>query len=229
MALIVTLALASMASAIATDVNPIGKVVQMLSDLESKITAEGDEAKKLHDTFSEWCRDRKQSVGFDIKTGNAEVEELSASIEKQAALISSFGTKQDELASSIATDEADLKAASAVRAEEAASYAAEAKELGEVIDTLDRAIAVLSKHASLLQSKSVSSVAQALEVMVGASALSTADASRLTALVQSSQESEDGDAGAPDAAVYEQHSGGIVSILQGLQDKAVGQQADAEG
>jgi len=62
---------------------------------------------------------------------------------------------------------------------------------------------------------------------VGASALSTADASRLTALVQSSQESEDGDAGAPDAAVYEQHSGGIVSILQGLQDKAVGQQADA--
>merc|ERR1719221_351712 len=54
--------------------------------------------------------------------------------------------------------------------------------------------------------------------------ISTADAGRLTALVQSSAKSEDGDAedgvGAPDAAVYKGHSGGIIETLEGLKEKA---------
>merc|ERR1719390_243241 len=57
--------------------------------------------------------------------------------------------------------------------------------------------------------------------MVDASVLSTADASRLTALVQSSD--EDAGAGAPDAAVYESHSGNIIDTLSGLKDKALEQ------
>jgi chromosome segregation ATPase len=47
--------------------------------------------------------------------------------------------------------------------------------------------------------------------------------------VQSSQEPEEDDAsvGAPDAAVYKGHSGGIIETLQGLLDKAEGQLSDA--
>jgi len=69
--------------------------------------------------------------------------------------------------------------------------------------------------------------------MVKASAFSTADASRLTALVQSSQdpdgeaEEEEASVGAPDAATYTGHSGGIIETLQGLLDKAEGQLNDA--
>merc|ERR1719359_1618359 len=65
--------------------------------------------------------------------------------------------------------------------------------------------------------------------MVQSAAFSSADASRLTALVQNSQSDADDDAdvGAPDAAVYEGHSGGIISTLQGLLDKAEAQLADA--
>merc|ERR1719272_1451261 len=54
--------------------------------------------------------------------------------------------------------------------------------------------------------------------MVSASALSSADASRLTAMVQTEQ--SDSDTGAPAAAVYESKSGGIVGTLEGLSDKA---------
>merc|ERR1719162_1011292 len=79
--------------------------------------------------------------------------------------------------------------------------------------------------ASMLQLKNADSIAQALNVMVEASAMSSADANRLTALVQSSQ--DESGAGAPDAAVYEGHSGDIIDTLQGLLDKAEAQLADA--
>merc|ERR1719243_385209 len=61
--------------------------------------------------------------------------------------------------------------------------------------------------------------------MVQASVLSSADASRLTALVQTSQDSadEDSDMGAPAASVYEGHSDGIIGVLEGLTEKAEGQ------
>ena len=54
--------------------------------------------------------------------------------------------------------------------------------------------------------------------MVDASALNTADASGLTALVQGSQRIDDTYAGAP-AALGESQSGKIADALQGLQDK----------
>merc|ERR1719162_2005935 len=79
--------------------------------------------------------------------------------------------------------------------------------------------------ASMLQVKNAGSIAQALNVMVQASAMSSADASKLTALVQSSQ--DESGAGAPDAAVYEGHSGDIVDTLQGILDKADAQLAEA--
>merc|ERR1719428_950113 len=95
-----------------------------------------------------------------------------------------------------------------------------------MIDMLQRAIAILeremNKGASMLQLQNAGSVAQALSAMVQASMFSAADASRLTALVQSSQESEEDDVatGAPDPTVYEGHSGGIIETLEGLLEKA---------
>merc|ERR1719465_86518 len=59
--------------------------------------------------------------------------------------------------------------------------------------------------------------------MVQAAGFSSSDASKLTALVQSSQEADDGDVGAPDAAVYEGHAGNIIETLQGLLEKAESQ------
>merc|ERR1719359_2173724 len=67
--------------------------------------------------------------------------------------------------------------------------------------------------------------------MVQASMFSSADASRLTALVQSSQEPEEAEEaaelGAPDPAVYKGHSGGIIETLEGLLEKAEEQLSDA--
>jgi uncharacterized coiled-coil DUF342 family protein len=75
----------------------------------------------------------------------------------------------------------------------------------------------------MLQLKSASSITEALSVMVQASVLSSADASRLTALVQTEQGDSDSEMGAPAAQVYEGHSDGIIGTLEGLTEKAEGQ------
>jgi len=187
MVLLAFLALASSTHASSVG-SPVSKVFEMLGSLQAKIIKEGEEAQKAYDEFSEWCQDRHTNVGFEIKTGKAEVEDLQASIEKETSKASALGTKIEELSGSIAKDEADLSAATDIRNQEAADFAAEEKESKEVISTLERAIAVLSrKAAAMMQFKSSGDIVKALSAMVEGSMLSSSDASRLTALVQNKQ------------------------------------------
>merc|ERR1719487_2007126 len=168
------------------------------------------------------------NLGFEIKTGKAEVAELSATIEEETSTMAALETKIEELSNDIQTDEADLAAATEIRNKEAADFAAEEKELTEVISMLERATSILSKEmaksgASMLQLKSATSITEALSVMVQASVLSSADASRLTSMVQTEQGDSDEALGAPAAQVYKGHSDGIIGTLEGLTEKAEGQ------
>merc|ERR1719236_212355 len=81
----------------------------------------------------------------------------------------------------------------------------------------------------MMQLKSAQSIAQTLAIMVQATSLSSADATKLTALIQNSQESEDGSdsMGAPAAAVYKGKSGGIIETMQDLFEKAEAQLEEA--
>jgi len=219
----------------ATSTDPIEKVIQMIADLEAKIIGEGKDAQKVYDEFSEFCEDRSKELGFEIKTGKANVKDLEATIADENAKQESLNAKIEELSAAISTDEQDLKAAGEIRAKELAAFEAEEKELVDVIGTLERAIGILEKElaktgaASMMQLQSAGTVAQVLAVMVEATSLSTADATKLTALLQSSQESEDGSdsLGAPAAQVYKNKSGGIIETMQDLYDKAEAQLEEA--
>jgi hypothetical protein len=209
----------------ANEVNPIEKVIQMMSDLEAKIIGEGKDAQKTYDEFAEWCEDRSKDLQFEIKTGKANAADLAATIQKETATAEELTAKIEDLSADIAADEAELKEATAIREKEAAAFAAEEKELTEVIDMLQRAVAILEKEmgggASMMQLKTASNLEQALEAMVSASAISTADASKLSSFVQTQDSDEE--TGAPAGEVYESKSGGIVDTLNGLLDKAEGQ------
>merc|ERR1719333_96704 len=218
----IVLVLAGLSLANADATNPISKVLEMISDLQTKIIGEGEAAQKVYEEYSEWCEERSKTLSFEIKTGKSEVASLKATIDEETALSASLTTKIEELSAAIATDEADLKAATEIRDKENAVFVAEEKDLSGIIDTLTRAIGILESHGSaLLQTKNVQHIAQALDVMVQASALNAADAQRLTALVQSSD--GDNDVGAPAGAVYEGHSGGILDTLGDLLEKAKSQ------
>jgi len=218
------------ARAAASNDSPVGKALQLISDLQAKIVKEGEAAQQVYAEFTEWCEERSKNLGFDITTGKSQSAELQAAIAQEEATIGSMAAKVEQLAGGISVDEADLKAATEIRAKESTSFQAEEKELGEVIDTLRRAVGLLEREmkkggASMLQLQGAKNLAQALGAMVQASMLSTSDASRLTALVQSGEDSEDGadDLGAPAAAEYGSHSGNIVDTLSDLLEKAEGQ------
>merc|ERR1719188_758151 len=97
---------------------------------------------------------------------------------------------------------------------------------------LERAVGILEREmakggASMLQTQNVQSLAQAFTAMVQASMMSSADAARLTALVQQSSSAEEADddeaPGAPAGTVYENQSGDIVDTLKGMLEKAEAQ------
>merc|ERR1719408_906969 len=217
-----------LSSAAATDADPLGKVFQLMDELTAKIKAEGEVEAKAYAEFVEWCDDTSKNAQFEIKSGTSKQEKLEATIEKAVDDAESADGKIEDLASSIKTDEADLASATKIREKEAADFAASEKELTQVLDMLERATSILSKEmakagASMLQLKSATSITEALSVMVQASALSSADASRLTALVQTEQNDSDDEMGAPAAQVYKGHSDGIIGTLEGLTEKAEGQ------
>jgi len=206
--------------------NPIGKVLELIGNLQAKVIQEGEEAQKLYDEFAEWCEDRSKDLGFEVKTAQADSEALTAAINEEEALSASLNTKIGETAGSISEDEADLKAATAIREKEVAVFQAEEKELMEVVDMIERATGILErelKGGSLLQSqtRSATSLASALSTMVQAAMIGSEDASKLTALVQSAANTDDSDEmGAPDPDAYEGHSSSIIDTLSDLGEKA---------
>jgi len=212
----------SLAVANADQASPIDKIIQMIGDLEGKIIKEGEESQAVYAEFAEWCEDTSKDTMYEIKTGKGNVADLKATIEKESANIEVQTTEIEELAAKIATDEADLKAATKIRKVEAGVFASEETELVETIDTLERAIGIIEKEmnggASMMQINKATTVVEVLASMVEAESISTSDAKKLTALAQTS--SDEDDAGAPDPAVYESQSGGVLDTMNGLLEKA---------
>merc|ERR1719428_1538705 len=91
----------SMVGAVQDQGSPIAKVIQMVSELQTKVIGEGEAAQKEFDEFSEWCEEQSKNLSFEIKTGKSEVEELKATIEEETSHIAELTTKVEELAASI--------------------------------------------------------------------------------------------------------------------------------
>merc|ERR1719330_2106863 len=182
-----------------------------------------------YDAYAAWCEECSRNLGFEIQTGTSESEGLTAAIAADTATLTSLASKADDLRAAIATGEKDLKAATAIRAKEAADFAAEEKELLETIDVLARATTILERQsggASLAQVNRAGDLARAFDTMVQASMIGTGDAARLTAFAQQSGSDDDEAPGAPAGAVYVSQSGGIIDTLQGLSEKAEAQLAE---
>jgi len=232
---LLSFSLVSLPRAERTKANPLGKVLELLDSLATKITAEGEAEAKAYKEYFDWCEDVTRNKKNEIKTAKALIEKLEGTIQKAASDIEGSASKIDELAASIASGESDLKDATLIREKEAADFAASETELVDVIDTLDRAIRILDREmqknpAALMQvdTSSLTSLMSSLSVVIDAASFTTSDKQKLVALVQSQQgsEADDADVGAPAAAVYKTHSTSIVEVLEGMKEKAEAQLGD---
>merc|ERR1712032_1411041 len=83
---------------------------QQVPDLEAKVTAEKGGRQKSYDEFSECCEDRSEELGFAIKTGEAEVAELQATIDDETARADAWNAQVEGIAAKVAVELHDLKA-----------------------------------------------------------------------------------------------------------------------
>merc|ERR1719510_2915744 len=208
-------------------------VLQLLDDLTGKITKDGEAEAKAYHEYVEWCDDASKNTGFAIQTAEKEKARLEARLGELSSNIASAGSSIEGLAAAIVAGQSELKDATVVREKEAADFAASEAELVDSIDTLGRAIGILSKEmaknpASFAQMNTGSAqrAVKALSAVLDAAAFPTQDQAKLTALVQSQQsdEADDLELGAP--ATYKTHSTGILDVLEDLKEKAEGQLRD---
>merc|ERR1719243_527279 len=161
----------------------------MIGDLQAKVIKEGEAAQKTYNELAEWCEEQSKDMGFDIKTAKSEVEELTATIQKASSDMEEEEEKIGSLTSQISTDEADLKAATAIREKEQGIFAAEEKDLMETVDILSRAVGILERElgagASLAQMQhTMPGVLDSLKGIINAAKINNVDTSKLSALLQ---------------------------------------------
>jgi len=233
---LVLFALITSVAATGSHVNPIQKVIELLSSLEAKILKEGEAEEKAYKEFFEWCDDAARNKQFEMKTAMSEKAKLEATIAKSK---SDAEVATDSIAAqvaSIAQDQADLKAATEVRDKEHEEFVAAESELVDAVDTLERAIGIIEKNmkgSALLQkpldTANIKAVMQTLSTIIDAASFSTHDKQTLLTLMQNKENSNDDDAelGAPDPDVYKSHSGGIVDVLEDMKEKAEGELSEA--
>lgn len=207
--------------------NPLSETITLLEGLEAKILNEGVVELKAFKEYSLWCVDYIQDTKNQISTATMQKGELEAKMAELTALRDVAGPKIADLGSAIQAADKELQDATEIRSKEASDFAAAEKELMEALDVLDRAIAVLRREmqknpAALMQldTNNMANLIQSLDAVIDAAAFSTADRQSLTALLQSQQEAEDGDVGAPAAAMYKTHSTNIVEVLEDMREKA---------
>jgi peptidoglycan hydrolase CwlO-like protein len=233
--LLLLVASAPVALAENVQTNPLAKVIQMIDELAAKITKDGEAEAAAFKEYFEWCDDMSRTKNNEIKTATAQKEKLEAQIQELGANIEASTSKIEELVSSVAKGDGELKDATAIRVKEVADFSAGEAELVDAVDTLDRAISIIGREmqknpAALAQidTTNMKSLVQSLSVVVNAAAFASSDREKLLALVQSQQGSDDadGELGAPAAAVYESHSSSIVDVLEDMKEKAEGQLSD---
>jgi len=221
-------------SVLAESVGPLQKVIQLLGGLQEKVIDEGQSEQANFEEFSTWCQKQNTEKTNSIKAMQQEILGLKSTIDSASANVEQLSASIGKLASQISTNEKELAASVGQRDEERKLFTTRDIDLGETIDMLTRARNVLKKSLdqaqkhgkmSLIQSstESMKIVAATFQHLVSASFVDVQYREKIMSYVQTNSESEtDAWTLIPQASqqAYDSQSGGILKIMEDLQDKA---------
>jgi len=217
------LALLLLTSANAVQVTPIQKVLTLMEDMKAKgIAAKNDEETKFS-AFASWCTNTKKAKTDEIGAGNDKMEMLSAEIEKGRVLISKLTDRILELEEDVGRWKKDEKSATTVRDAERADFTATVTDYSESIDAVAGAINVLKKRAQ--DAKQAALIQTSLIQVRSLKLVPVASKKALTAFLQQAPEL---DVAAPEANAYEFQSGGVVDMLEKLNDQFSSKKTELE-
>merc|ERR1719335_842889 len=143
---------------------------------------------------------QQKNKHFEIKTATSKKEKLEASIQEAESTAEAAKETIEELATTISTDEADLKAATEIREKEHGVFVETESELSDAVDTLGRAIGIIERNmkgSALLQQSvdtgSIAALLTTLSTVIDAASFSSQDKQKIMALVQGKDGSNDDD------------------------------------
>merc|ERR1719272_1749559 len=197
-------------------VTPIQKVLILMEGMKAKgIKAKNDEATRFS-AFNEWCGNTKRTKTNEINAGSEKMDMLKAGIEKARVLISQLTDRILELEEDVGRWKKDQKSASTVREAERADFTATVTDYTESIDAVAGAINVLKKQTA---DKAQAALVQTSLVQVRSLKLvPVASKKALSAFLQQPAQVEKGQADG-EANAYEFQSGGVVEMLEKLNDE----------
>jgi chromosome segregation ATPase len=146
--------------ALATEANPIRKVVTMLQNLEAKVQSEGEKEKELHDKYMCYCKNAGGTLAKSIADAEAKGPQLVAAIEegigKLAQLKDDLKAHQNDRAAA----KSAMASATALREKEAAAHDVTKTDLETNIAAVAKATTAIEKGAggAFLQTQEASSL-----------------------------------------------------------------------
>jgi chromosome segregation ATPase len=142
---VVAFLLCASGSATGTTANPIRKVVTLLQNMQTKITAEGAKKEKLFEKYMCYCSNAEETLGKSIKDAEIRIPQLESENKEDIALKKQLeGELKDAKESRTEAKEAVAEATS-LREKEAASYAKVKADSEANIGALSKAIPAIEK------------------------------------------------------------------------------------
>jgi len=211
-------ALVTLASvATASEVTPVQKVIQLLNGMLEKGKKEKHEEQVTFAAYKQFCDDTSVEKQRRIKEANMQIEKLTADIQKYEADAARLGREIAKHDADIATYEGDKKAATQVREIENTDYIATHKDYSESIDALGRAVGVLKKQGH--DRKQAAAALLQVQALIPKEKRGVITAFLAQDPEVSLAQDDFGSRSAPEANGYEFQSGGVVEMLEKLEDK----------
>jgi len=203
--------LAVLVIAHAVSESPVERVVTLLRDLQTQVTAEGTEEATTYDTFACHCKDTTETKVDSITTREGEVKSYTADAAQLSAETDQLKTETSQLTEDIGTAETELAKATELREKEHADYSVAFADMSKAVDSLSRAIA--SIEDSKMSLTAVKAMVQPTLLMADAmSILPKHKNTAVAALLEQPEGLGPSDSGKD----YDFHSGDIIGILNDL-------------
>merc|ERR1719311_614697 len=188
----------------------------------------------MMEEYTKYCDSESNEKEDAITSHKRTIGDLEAEIADASARISELGTEVEDLAGKISGAESDLAAATKLRDEEKAAFAASESELVDTVDSLERALVVLKRgQTSFLQARdqdALKKMTMSLSKIIEANWVNKKDKAVVQSLLQSTETDGDEDLSLqPQAKTssYEGHGGGILDTLSDMKEKAEATLSDA--
>jgi len=208
--------------------NPVEKVIDMMEGMMETGKEEKKKEVVQFAAYKQFCDTTSAQKAQAITEAAEKIELLKAEIEKYMATAEKLGKEIAALDEDISVWTGDKEATQKVRDMEKADYDALHKDYSESVDALTRAIAVLKKQShdrkqpAAEEEESFAQVASLTKLE-----LVPSDVKRtIQAFLQT--KNEESLPSPPEANAYEFQSGGVVAMLEKLQDKFMAERTQLE-